>query len=128
MFISTPMAAPTALDVGAATGVERIWSLSRTALTDHRKSMLNSRLMQLVKLKQNMPLFEDDNFLSILGDVLACSNFNDILDEAVAFEEEEMLSRTNGQPDVAMVDSDEEGEPEEGALEEEEVDWEAEVM
>jgi hypothetical protein len=117
-------------DVGAAIGVERIWSLSRTALTDNRKSMLNSRLMQLVKLKQNMHLFEDDNFLSSLGvtDVLACSNFDDILDEAVAFEEEEMLSRTSVQPDVAIVDSDEEGEPGEGALEDEEVDWEAEAM
>jgi hypothetical protein len=115
-----------AMHVGAAIGVERMWSLLCEALTDNRKSMLNSRLMQLVKLKQNMHLFEDDNFLSSLGvtDVLACSNF----DEAVAFEEEVILSRTNGQPDVAMVDSDEEGEPEEGALEEEAVDWAADVM
>jgi hypothetical protein len=110
-------------DVGAAIGVERIWSLSRTALTDNRKSMINSRLMQLVKLKQSMHLFEDDN-----TDVLACSNFDDILDEAVAFEEEEMLSRTSVQPDIAIVDSDEEGEPKEDALEDEEIDWEAEAM
>jgi hypothetical protein len=91
-------------------------------------SMLSSRLMQVVKLKQNMQLLEADNFLSSLcaTDVLACSNLDDTLDEAVAFEEEQILSRTNVSPDVAMVDSDEEGEPEEGALEDEEVDWEAE--
>jgi hypothetical protein len=51
-------------DKAAALGIERLWSLSRTALTDNRKSMHSSRLMQLVKLKQNMHLFGDDNFLS----------------------------------------------------------------
>jgi hypothetical protein len=51
-------------DTAAALGIERLWSLSRTALTDNRKSMHSSRLMQLVKLKQNMHLFGDDNFLS----------------------------------------------------------------
>jgi hypothetical protein len=75
-------------------------------------------------------LFKDDNFISSLGvpDVLARSNFDDILDEAVAIEEDEMLLRTSVQPDVAMVDSDEEGEKVEGALEDEGVDWEAEAM
>jgi hypothetical protein len=111
-------------DTAAALGVERLWSLSRTALRDNRKSMHSSRLMQLVKLKQNMHLFEDVNFLSSLSiiDLLSAGNFDDLLSDMVAFEEEEMLARTNALPVAAALGSDAEVEPE-GEAPEVEIDW-----
>jgi hypothetical protein len=88
--------------------------------------MHSSRLMQLVKFKQNMLLFEDDNFFSSLGvtDLLLAGHFDDLLSDMVAFEEEEMLARTSALPAAAALSSDAGGEPK-GEAPEVEIDWEA---
>jgi hypothetical protein len=77
----------------AALGVERLWSAARITLTDIRRSMLTSRLMQLLKCKLNVGLLEDRVFLDklcvkLLEDDLA---FQSIFDDLLQFEEEEQI-------------------------------------
>jgi hypothetical protein len=50
----------------AVLGVECLWSAARITLTDNRRSMLTSRLMQLLKCKLNVGFLEDSIFLDKL--------------------------------------------------------------
>jgi hypothetical protein len=50
----------------AALGVECFRSAARITLTDHRRSMLTSSLLQLLKCKLNVGLLEDSVFLDKL--------------------------------------------------------------
>jgi hypothetical protein len=76
-----------------ALGVERLWSAARITLTDNRRSMLMSRLMQPLKCKLNVGLLEDSVFLDklcvkLLEDGL---EFQSIFNDLLQFEEQEQI-------------------------------------
>jgi hypothetical protein len=77
----------------AALGVERLWSAARITLTDNRRSMLTSRLMQLLKCKLNVGLLE----VSVLLDKLCVKllendlKFQSIFDNLLQVEEQARL-------------------------------------
>ena len=73
----------------AALGVERLWSAARVTLTNNRRSMLTSRLMQLLKCKLNVRLLDDTVFLDSLCVKLLEDDleFQSIFEDMLQFEE-----------------------------------------
>ena len=81
----------------AALGVERLWSYARVVLTDNRRSMLTSRLMQLLQVKMNGNLLEGERLSTCAKQVAAMlddgASFESIFDDLAQFEEEEQAER-----------------------------------
>ena len=77
----------------AATGVERVWSHMGNVFTPKRRCMLSDRVAQLTYIKVNMRLLGDKAYLQSLGVSLDDPvQFQSLLDEVEAFEDEEFVS------------------------------------
>jgi hypothetical protein len=81
----------------AALGCERLWSFARATLTDNRRSMESRRLMELMQVKMNSHLLEDEEKESVMQELHALLHTSegvaDIYEELQAIEEEEEVAQ-----------------------------------
>ena len=103
----------------AALGLERLWSAARITLTDNRRSMLPSRLMQLLKCKLHVRLLDNSVYLDSLYEKLLEDDleFQSIHEDMLQFEEQDQiqehtrirLQREGENEEIEEEDEDEEG-------------------
>jgi hypothetical protein len=79
----------------SALGVERLWSAARLTLTDNRRSLATTRLMQLMQCKMNLSLLNDSSLLHSLGARVLDDDFefDSIFDDIVHYEEQEIAQK-----------------------------------
>jgi hypothetical protein len=84
-----------------ALGVERLWSGARSTLTDTRRSMSSTRLVELLPLKMNAGLLNDDAMLERLGvhgSAVQALDFDDLYEEILLMDEEDLVAALQGAP------------------------------
>ena len=82
-----------AMRKGSSSGLQRLWSCARATLTDNRRSMASQRLMELMQVKMNSQLLEDQQMTSVTVELLDLlqtgEHVADIVEELQTIEEEE---------------------------------------
>jgi hypothetical protein len=82
-----------------ALGVERLWSGARRTLTDTRRSMSSARLVELLLVKMNAALLNDDFLLERLGvhgSAVQAVEFDDLYEEGLLMDEEDLVEALQG--------------------------------
>jgi hypothetical protein len=80
-----------------ALGVERLWSFAGATLTDQRRSLLSTRLIQLLQVKMNAHLLEGAEqtvfgLQELLGELNSDAAFASIFEELEQIDEAEQLA------------------------------------
>jgi hypothetical protein len=102
--------------LASALGVERLWSGARSTLTDTRRSMSSTRLVELLLVKMNAGVLNDDAMLECLGvhgSVVQALDFDDLYEEVLLMDEEDLVAALQGAPANSDAHSDAHSIPEE---------------
>jgi hypothetical protein len=102
--------------LASALGVERLWSGARSTLTDTRPSMSSTRLVELLLVKMNAGVLNDDAMLERLGvhgSAVQALDFDDLYEEVVLMDEEDLVAALQGAPANSDAHSDAHSIPEE---------------